>query len=258
MPPGGPCPRPSAPSAEPRFRRRPRAVRAATATSTVSAAGPGVSFPGALARVAPVACPRPSRQAPEGRCATAKRTDPSPLNTMRGTTASTVSSNGCARTSGRSSGIDRRSRPSANGAGRPSARTRRRRDASPAARSATRISPASACGSRFPRRTGSSSPWCNRRPECAPPPRPGGHDSPRYLRARAEGEPIVRAVVLERDGWRCRLCGYAIDPALRAPHPGSATIDHVVPVARGGAHTYANVQAAHRFCNTSKGARRTA
>jgi len=39
------------------------------------------------------------------------------------------------------------------------------------------------------------------------------------------------------------------------PEPMSATVDHIVPVSLGGAHTEDNMQAAHFFCNTAKGAR---
>jgi 5-methylcytosine-specific restriction endonuclease McrA len=37
--------------------------------------------------------------------------------------------------------------------------------------------------------------------------------------------------------------------------PLAATIDHIVPLAAGGDDTKANVQLAHRRCNTRKGAR---
>ena len=41
---------------------------------------------------------------------------------------------------------------------------------------------------------------------------------------------------------------------LAYPHPHSATLDHIVPLAAGGAHSYANVQCAHFICNSVKGA----
>ena len=68
-------------------------------------------------------------------------------------------------------------------------------------------------------------------------------------------EQVVRAVVFERDGWVCHLCGGTIDPGLRGRHPMAATIDHVVPLARGGRHSYGNVKAAHLRCNSSRGDR---
>jgi len=61
--------------------------------------------------------------------------------------------------------------------------------------------------------------------------------------------------IFERDGWTCQLCGGTIDPALRAPHQGSKSLDHIVPVSKGGSHTRDNVQAAHLRCNQIKSAR---
>jgi 5-methylcytosine-specific restriction endonuclease McrA len=61
--------------------------------------------------------------------------------------------------------------------------------------------------------------------------------------------------VFERDGWVCGLCDGAIDKHVRAPHPSSPSVDHIVPIALGGGHSLANVQAAHLGCNVRKGAR---
>lgn len=61
--------------------------------------------------------------------------------------------------------------------------------------------------------------------------------------------------VIDRDGWRCALCGQDVDPALAWPHPMSKSLDHAVPVSLGGAHTLANSQLAHLGCNSAKGNR---
>ena len=61
--------------------------------------------------------------------------------------------------------------------------------------------------------------------------------------------------IFERDGWVCQLCGDPIDPDRQAPDLMSASLDHVVPLAARGEHTYENVQAAHLLCNIQKGAR---
>ena len=68
-------------------------------------------------------------------------------------------------------------------------------------------------------------------------------------------EQVDRAVVFERDDWTCHLCGGAIDPTLSGRHRWGPTIDHVVPLSRGGLHCYANVRAAHLRCNASRGDR---
>jgi 5-methylcytosine-specific restriction endonuclease McrA len=57
---------------------------------------------------------------------------------------------------------------------------------------------------------------------------------------------------MERDDWTCRLCGSLIPPLASWPDPLFGTVDHVVPLNRGGTHTWSNVQAAHLRCNMSK------
>lgn len=77
-------------------------------------------------------------------------------------------------------------------------------------------------------------------------------------RARFYGvayEPIDRAKVYERDGWTCGICGDRVERDAKAPHPLAPSLDHVVPISRGGDHVYGNVQCAHFMCNSRKGAR---
>ena len=74
-------------------------------------------------------------------------------------------------------------------------------------------------------------------------------------RARKHGarrEPIYRAAIFARDLWRCMLCGEPLAMAEQVPHPLAPTIDHVIPLARGGWHAPDNVQAAHFLCNSRK------
>lgn len=61
--------------------------------------------------------------------------------------------------------------------------------------------------------------------------------------------------IYERDGWLCGICETPIDPGAKLPDPMSASIDHVIPISKGGTHERANVQAAHLHCNVSKGAK---
>jgi 5-methylcytosine-specific restriction endonuclease McrA len=53
----------------------------------------------------------------------------------------------------------------------------------------------------------------------------------------------------------CRLCGDPMMMGQAVPHPKAPTIDHVIPLAKGGTHEPANVQAAHFLCNSIKGDR---
>jgi 5-methylcytosine-specific restriction endonuclease McrA len=62
--------------------------------------------------------------------------------------------------------------------------------------------------------------------------------------------------VFRRDGWRCYLCGCDTPEELRGKHmPNSPELEHVVPIARGGEHSYANVRCSCRACNLIKGDR---
>lgn len=70
-------------------------------------------------------------------------------------------------------------------------------------------------------------------------------------------ERVYRQKVYERDGWHCALCHRKVYQHLRVPHPGSATLDHVLPIDPkvGGTHEYRNVQLVHFRCNSRKGNR---
>lgn len=55
----------------------------------------------------------------------------------------------------------------------------------------------------------------------------------------------ARAAVLQRDRGMCWLCG----------RPGADTVDHVVPLSLGGDPVdVLNMRAAHRSCNSRRGA----
>lgn len=76
-------------------------------------------------------------------------------------------------------------------------------------------------------------------------------------RARHAGVPyeFVNAMrVLNRDGWRCQICGKATPRDRRGTRYSNAPeVDHRIPLALGGPHTYENVQCACRACNAAKG-----
>lgn len=62
-----------------------------------------------------------------------------------------------------------------------------------------------------------------------------------------EVEDVSIDVVYKRDNETCHLCGQWV-----SVH--DMTLDHVVPLARGGSHTYDNIKLAHAVCNSKKGA----
>ena len=67
--------------------------------------------------------------------------------------------------------------------------------------------------------------------------------------------PVFRIQIYNRDAWCCQLCGDPISRDEPHPHPLSVTIDHIIPLARGGTHEPNNVQTAHFLCNSLKGDR---
>lgn len=76
----------------------------------------------------------------------------------------------------------------------------------------------------------------------------------RALRAGASsGGPVVLSEIRERDGNVCHLCRETVADAAW-PDPLSPSLDHVVPLSKGGAHDPANVKLAHLRCNVEKGA----
>jgi 5-methylcytosine-specific restriction endonuclease McrA len=68
----------------------------------------------------------------------------------------------------------------------------------------------------------------------------------RYLAAFEE--PVDRSLVFQNSGGVCSICGKHLARI-------DFSVDHIVPLALGGKHCMANVQAAHRRCNSKKGAR---
>jgi hypothetical protein len=74
----------------------------------------------------------------------------------------------------------------------------------------------------------------------------------RAIEAAAYVELVHRHKVFERDQWTCQLCGDPVLPDAEVPHPLAPTIDHIVPLAKGGTHEASNVQLAHFLCNSTK------
>lgn len=51
----------------------------------------------------------------------------------------------------------------------------------------------------------------------------------------------------------CWICGEPVDKTLKSPHPMSKTVDHRIPVSRGGhPSSLENLALAHRKCNRAK------
>jgi hypothetical protein len=68
--------------------------------------------------------------------------------------------------------------------------------------------------------------------------------------AGAFAEMVDVMAVLERDGWRCYLCGVDTPRSLRGCNDNRAPeLDHVHPIHLGGSHTYTNTACICRLCN---------
>lgn len=80
----------------------------------------------------------------------------------------------------------------------------------------------------------------------------------RRRKARLRGvSPVVITVahLFRRGDRNCGLCGQPVEKAHKYPSPMSATVDHIVPLSKGGAHHIDNTQLAHARCNMVKGNR---
>lgn len=60
---------------------------------------------------------------------------------------------------------------------------------------------------------------------------------------------IYRNKIGERDNWICNICGIFVDKSLKYPNPMSASLDHIIPLSKGGTHDENNVHISHLKCN---------
>ncbi len=81
-----------------------------------------------------------------------------------------------------------------------------------------------------------------------------GHRTQSMRRARILGAPeierIERKIVFARDNYICQICKEPTQP--NGEDGDRPSVDHIIPLSRGGSHTYANVQTAHLSCNRYK------
>ena len=68
-------------------------------------------------------------------------------------------------------------------------------------------------------------------------------------------ETITLRALIARDNGICQICGMPTDGGdIVNGHIGRMypTLDHIIPLSKGGAHTWDNVQLAHMHCNAGK------
>lgn len=78
-------------------------------------------------------------------------------------------------------------------------------------------------------------------------------------RAKKYGVPFEYGItlkkVIQKDNNVCQLCGKPCDISdVKETHVGELypSVDHIIPLSRGGGHTWDNVQLAHMICNSYK------
>ena len=76
----------------------------------------------------------------------------------------------------------------------------------------------------------------------------------RARKASAFVEPVSAADIYLRDGGICQICRTRVI-GNDGSSPLGPTIDHIVPLSKGGEHSRINSQLAHRKCNSAKGNR---
>lgn len=64
-------------------------------------------------------------------------------------------------------------------------------------------------------------------------------------------EPVNRVSVFKRDKWRCYVCGCQVIQSNEWV-PNQATLDHIIPLSKGGPHAYVNVRTCCQLCNSTK------
>lgn len=70
---------------------------------------------------------------------------------------------------------------------------------------------------------------------------------------RPRHQPLISlADIAERGAWCCGLCGELVDRERRHPDPLAPSLDHILPLARGGTNDLSNLQISHLRCNLRK------
>jgi hypothetical protein len=96
------------------------------------------------------------------------------------------------------------------------------------------------CGGTFNPGRGSARKYCGK--ACKPSGRIAGSVNKRSWVEKIASE----------DGWNCWLCGQEVNPDFYWPNPLAGSVDHVIPVSRGGTDARSNLRLAHVSCNSRK------
>lgn len=71
--------------------------------------------------------------------------------------------------------------------------------------------------------------------------------------ARKFGVEVIDSYsIFVRDNWICQYCGKPVNPDEKYPSLQSPSLDHIIPISKGGKHTQENLQLVHLDCNKRK------
>lgn len=65
-------------------------------------------------------------------------------------------------------------------------------------------------------------------------------------------EDVKLLEVANRDRWICHLCNEPVEKNLKNRNPKMGSLDHVIPISKGGKHSYENTKLSHYECNLIK------
>lgn len=68
----------------------------------------------------------------------------------------------------------------------------------------------------------------------------------------ARVDDVKYEIIFERDNGICQICGLPIPTSVDRCNRWAGTIDHKIPLSKGGLHSYENCWLSHRQCNSNK------
>jgi len=68
-------------------------------------------------------------------------------------------------------------------------------------------------------------------------------------------ERVVIGVLFKRDNGNCKFCGEKLKLSTHYLNKKAPVIDHIIPLSKGGEHSYKNTQLLCRYCNSVKGSK---
>jgi len=63
---------------------------------------------------------------------------------------------------------------------------------------------------------------------------------------------VYKSRIWKRDNYKCQICGKKVALKQKAPHPYSPSLDHIIPLSKGGTHEPKNIRLVHFICNSLK------